>query len=79
MASLPKVNDEKRSGEMTYLLGSSPRKRNHYQRRGLMAAGDSERRLTSSELASESLLEEHGIQSDWVVLVTEEGIFRRAS
>lgn len=53
--SLPKVNDEKRFGEMTYLLGSSPRKRNRYQRRGLMATGNSERRLTPSVLANESL------------------------
>lgn len=36
-ASLPRVGVEKRFGEMRYLLGSSPRKRDHYQKRGLMA------------------------------------------
>lgn len=71
---------EKRLREMRYLLGSSPRKRDHYRKRGLRAverksAGG---RLTPGALAGGSLLGEHGNQAPWALLVTEEAVFKGA-
>lgn len=63
---------------MGYLPSSRPRKKDYYQKRGLMAVkGKNEReRLTTGVLESGSLLGDRGIQAHRTLLVTEEDIFR---